>query len=313
MDAIVLRGVTKRFGETTAVDEIDLTVEAGEAYGFLGPNGAGKSTTINVLLGFTRAIEGRAEVFGRDSWRESTAVRERTGVLPEGYDLYGRLTAREHIDLAADLQGTDDDPNEILERVGLDPDDRGRRVSGFSTGMRQRLALGMALVGDPDLLVLDEPSSGLDPNGMASLRRIVREELQRGTTVFFSSHILDQVEGVCDRVGILRDGRLITEDTVDGLRTSMGAESRIEVLVDDPQPVDFHDIDGVTGHSVADATVRVACRDPAAKADVIRRIEDAGMDARDVKIRDASLEDLFAAYTDREAVESRETILEGRP
>jgi len=312
MSVISLRDVTKRYGETTAVDGLDLTVEEGEAYGFLGPNGAGKSTTINVLLGFAKATDGSAEVFGHDAWSDATAVRERTGILPEGYDLYGRLTAREHIELANDLQGADDDPDAVLERVGLDPEDRDRRVGGFSTGMTQRTALGMALVGEPDLLVLDEPSSGLDPNGMAELREIVGEELDRGATVFFSSHILDQVEGVCDRVGILRDGELIAEDTVDGLRTSMGAESRIELRVDDLQPVEFDDIAGVTGHTVAESTVRVSVTDPGAKADVIRRVEDAGMEASDVKIRDASLEDLFAAYTEREGAEGKRPAMEGR-
>ncbi|QPV61317.1 ABC transporter ATP-binding protein [Halosimplex litoreum] len=308
MAVINLDRVTKEYGRTTAVDGLDLEVESGEAYGFLGPNGAGKSTTINVLLGFSKATGGRAEVFGRDAWGESTAVRERTGILPEGYALYDRLTGREHIELANDLQGADDDPDAILERVGLDPEDRDRRAGGYSTGMTQRTALGMALVGDPDLLVLDEPSSGLDPNGMADLRGIVREELDRGTTVFFSSHILDQVEGVCDWVGILRDGELIAEDTVGGLRRSMSAESRIEVRVDEPRSVAFDGIGGVTGHSVDGTTLRVRCRDPGAKGDVIRRIEDSGMEMRDIKIQDASLEDLFAAYTDYESGESENRI-----
>ncbi|WP_436908837.1 ATP-binding cassette domain-containing protein [Halosimplex marinum] len=312
MAVINLDGVTKTYGGTTAVEDLDLEVEAGEAYGFLGPNGAGKSTTINVMLGYATATEGSATVFGLDAGRESTAVRERTGILPEGYALYDRLTGREHIELANDLQGADDDPDAVLERVGLAPEDRDRRVGGYSTGMTQRTALGMALVGDPDLLVLDEPSSGLDPNGMVDLRGIVREELDRGTTVFFSSHILDQVEGLCDRVGILRDGELIAEDTLAGLRGSLGAESRVAVHVDEVRPVEFDDIEGVTGRTTDDGTLRVRCRDPAAKAAVIRRVESAGMAAEDVTVRDPSLEDLFAAYTDRESG-SGTAVAEGRP
>jgi len=313
MSVINLDGVTKAYGGTTAVDDLDLAVESGEAYGFLGPNGAGKSTTINVMLGYATATAGSATVFGLDAERESTEIRERTGILPEGYALYDRLTGREHLELANDLQGADEDPDALLERVGLDPEDRDRRVGGYSTGMTQRTALGMALVGDPDLLVLDEPSSGLDPNGMADLRGIVRDELDRGTTVFFSSHILDQVEGVCDRVGILRDGQLIAEDTVAGLRQSLGAESHVTVHVDEVRPVEFDDIEGVTGRSTDDRTVRVRCRDPTAKADVIRRVESAGMAAEDVTVTDPSLEDLFAAYTDREAARSEAAVAEGRP
>src|SRR6056297_3406256 len=193
MAAIRTSGLTKRYdggllgSDVTAVDGLDLVVEEGEVYGFLGPNGAGKSTTIDVLLDYARPTAGTATVLGHDANAESEAVSERVGVLPEGYGLYDRLTGRRNLEFALDWRGADDDPDRLLDRVGLDADDAARPVGDYSKGMTQRVALAMVLVGDPDLLVLDEPSSGLDPNGIRLLREIVREQAAQGTTVFFSS------------------------------------------------------------------------------------------------------------------------------
>ena len=208
MTAIELDDVHKSFGDVRALRGVDLEVEEGEVFGFLGPNGAGKSTTINILLDFVRPDQGDVRVLDQDAGESTVAVRERTGVLPEGFDLYKRLTAREHLRFAIESKDSDQKPYPLLERVGLE-DAIDRKAGGFSTGMRQRLALAMALVGDPELLILDEPTSGLDPNGARELREIVEAEAADGTTVFFSSHILGQVEAVCDRVGIIRDGELV--------------------------------------------------------------------------------------------------------
>ncbi|MFD1641698.1 ABC transporter ATP-binding protein [Halohasta litorea] len=224
MAAIQLTDLTKRYGDHLAVDGVDLTIELGEVFGFLGPNGAGKSTTINILLDFIRPTGGTATVLGYDAQREPRAVHERVGVLPEGYSLYDRLTGREHLRLAGRLNGCSVDVETVLDRIGLAPADAERPAGTYSTGMSQRLALGMATVGDPDLLVLDEPTSGLDPHGVSLLKRLVRAEADRGTTVFFSSHVLDHVEAVCDRVGILDTGRLIAVDTINGLREAVSAE-----------------------------------------------------------------------------------------
>ncbi|WP_227375288.1 ATP-binding cassette domain-containing protein [Haladaptatus halobius] len=163
MPAIELDGVTKRFGNVVA-----LRVEEGEVFGFLGPNGAGKSTTIDILLDYVRPTTGTARVFGRDAQRETRAVHERVGVLPDAYHAYDHLTARQHVAFVVESRGADDDPDELLHRVGI-LDAADRRVEGFSKGMRQRFVLGMALVGDPDLLVLDEPTTGLDPNGALAM------------------------------------------------------------------------------------------------------------------------------------------------
>ena len=301
MAAIELDGVEKSFGDVRALRGLDLDVQDGEIFGFLGPNGAGKSTTINVLLDFIRPDSGSVRVLGRDARDDSVAVRERTGVLPEGFDVYERLTAREHVQFAIDSKGADDDPYPILERVGL-ADAAGRKAGGFSTGMRQRLALAMALVGDPELLVLDEPSSGLDPNGARELREIVESEAANGTTVFFSSHILGQVEAVCDRVGIIREGELVAVDTIEGLRENVGGGSTLVVEVDsvpDDAEHKLKSLDGVSEVAVDGTTLRITCEDDM-KMEAIQELESQGADVSDFSTEEAPLEDLFAAYTEDE-------------
>ncbi|WP_436923703.1 ABC transporter ATP-binding protein [Halosimplex amylolyticum] len=297
MSAIEAEGVTKRFGDVTAVEDLTLSVEQGEVFGFLGPNGAGKSTTINVLLGFLEPTAGSARVLGSDVTEEGRAVRERIGLLPEAFDGVPNLSAREHVEIAIRTKGADDDPDAILDRVGLDPDDARRSADDYSTGMHRRMGLAIALVGDPDLLVLDEPSAGLDPNGVQLVRDIVREEAERGATVFFSSHILDEVERVSDRVAILQDGRLTAVNSVENLRAELGMGAVVEATVDDPvDPDPVAAVDGVTDVTVADSIVRVACATPRAKMPALREIDRVSTVA-DVTIEEASLEDLFEAYT----------------
>jgi ABC-2 type transport system ATP-binding protein len=301
MAAIELDGVTKQFGDVTALSGVDLTVEEGEIFGFLGPNGAGKSTTINVLLDFIRPTAGHARVLGYDAQAESVAVRERTGVLPEGYQVYDRLTGRQHVSFVVDSKETDDDPMDILDRVGL-AGAADRKAGGYSKGMAQRLVLGMSLVGDPDLLILDEPTTGLDPNGAREMREIIRAERDRGATVFFSSHILAEVEAVCDRVGILQDGSLVAVDTVDALRDDAGSDSRLEVSVEtvtDDALAATRSTDGVSSVTVDDGTVSVACRDDA-KLPALNALDHNGARVLDFTTAESSLEDLFVAYTSDE-------------
>jgi len=300
MPAIETDGLTRRFGDLTAVDALDLTVEDGEVFGFLGPNGAGKSTTINMLLGFLRPSEGSATVLGRDAAGQSRAVRQRTGLLPEGFELYENLTGREHVVSAIETKGADDDPDHLIERVGLEPEAARRRAGGYSKGMTQRLALAVALVGNPDLLILDEPSSGLDPKGAKLLREIVREEADRGATVFFSSHILGQVEQVCDRVGIMSQGEMVAVDTIDALRDEMGAESLVAAEVDgSPDAEAVAAVDGVREVTVGDSGghVEIACTQPRAKMPALRALDDAAT-VTDIAVEDASLEALFEQYTE---------------
>lgn len=298
MTVIELTEVTKHYGSATAISDLSFSVAEGEVFGFLGPNGAGKSTTINVLLGYARPSSGTIGVLGTTRGRELVTAKERVGVLPEQCDVFERMSGRQHVRFAIRAKHGDDDPDALLERVGIG-DAGGRRASSYSTGMRQRLLLAMALAGNPELLVLDEPSTGLDPHGVRIMREIVREERDRGTAVFFSSHILSQVEAVADRVGILDNGDLVALDSVEGLRSAVGAVARLVVTVDQT-PVDALDavsrIEGVTDVSNQETTVFVSC-DAAAKFPALEAIADSGAVIRDVVSQEPALEDLFVAYT----------------
>ena len=300
MSAIETAALTKRFGETVAVDELELVVEEGEVFGFLGPNGAGKSTTINMLLDFMRPSDGEAYVLGMGAQTDSEAIRSRVGVLAEGIDLYGRLTGVRHLELAIDWADGDETPTSLLERVGLSSADAERRVGGYSKGMKQRLAIAMALAGDPELLIFDEPSSGLDPNGIRTMRELVADAAADGATVFFSSHDLGQVEAVCDRVGILNDGELVAVDTIDGLREAIGARSELRLRVGAEPDVDVRSVEGVEDVAFDDGLLRITCEDTRAKARSIGRLLEADVDVIDVDTASAALEDVFAMYTDDE-------------
>ena len=299
MVAIDAEAVSKRYGTETALDRVDLEVEEGETFGFLGPNGAGKSTFINVLLDFVTPSQGTVEIFGHDCQREGVAARDRIGVLPGGSSVFARLPGRQHIEYAIRSKDADDDPIDVLDRVGI-REAADRKATGYSKGMAQRLVLGMALVGDPDLLILDEPSTGLDPNGAAEMRQILREENDRGATIFFSSHILEQVEAVCDRVGILQNGELVAVDTIEGLRQSMGGGTKLVITVDNLQNGTIERIRGVEGVETAvaeeDSTIEVTCTNDA-KMDVVVELHSAGVDVVNFRTEEASLEDMFIEYT----------------
>ncbi len=305
MAAIELQGVTKTFGSVTAVADLDLTVEEGEIFGFLGPNGAGKTTTIDLMLDFIRPDRGSITVLGEPVRADPRTIRERTGVLPEGATVWDRLTARQHLEFAIESKGADDDPEALLHRVGI-PDAIDRKAGGYSKGMAQRLLLAIALVGEPDLLILDEPSTGLDPNGAREMREIVREENARGATVFFSSHILGQVEAVCDRVGIMRQGQMVAVDSIEGLRQSMGGDTTLRVRVDRAPDAAIDAIEAVSGvnevsvEQEATNTV-IVVRGDGSKTAVLGALEDEGAEVIDFRTEETSLDELFHAYTtDRE-------------
>jgi len=297
--AIQTTELTKRYGEDVlAVDDVDLTVYEGEIFGFLGPNGAGKSTTIDVIMDYVRPTAGSATVLGFDAQQETRAIHERVGILPDGYGLYDRLSGRKHLEYAISLKRASDDVDDLLDRVGLDKTAAERVVGGYSKGMMQRLALAIALVGDPELLILDEPSSGLDPNGVRLVREIARDHADQGKTVFFSSHILSQVEAVCDRVGILNRGQLVAVDSIDGLRDALGTGSTVTLTVDAvPDSLTLAAIDGVSDVAVDHRTIHVQVDEATAKVNVIDRARSDGAAVLDVTIEESSLEDLFSAYT----------------
>jgi ABC-2 type transport system ATP-binding protein len=301
MAAIELNGVSKQYGNLTAVQNLDLRIPEGEIFGFLGPNGAGKSTTINIILDFVKPTAGQASVLGMNCQKQGKQLRQRIGVLPEGYDVYDRLTGRQHLEFAIESKNATNDPQRLLERVGI-TDAADRKAGGYSKGMAQRLTLAMALVGDPDLLILDEPTTGLDPNGARQIREIIREENRNGTTVFFSSHILGQVEAVCDRVGILREGQLVADDSIEGLRDNVpGGESLVVegTGFTDSVVTSIRAMEGVESvdERQPGEVLSISLTSAASKTTVLSKIEDAGATVSDFSTEEASLEDLFAAYT----------------
>lgn len=216
--AIETRGLTRWFGDHLALDHLDLRIERGEVFGFLGPNGAGKSTTIRLLLDLVRPSEGSAAILGFDCQRETLEVRRRVGYLPGELRLYGGMTGRDTLALFARLRGDEGAlarSHEIAAELDLDLD---RKASAYSKGNRQKLGVLLALLGEPQVLLLDEPTSGLDPLVQRAVWGILRREADRGTTVFFSSHVMSEVEVTCERVGILRQGRLAAVEPVAALK-----------------------------------------------------------------------------------------------
>jgi ABC-2 type transport system ATP-binding protein len=218
-DAVIrTQALTKRYGSVPALTDLALEVRRGEIFGFLGPNGAGKSTTIRILLGFLHPTAGRARVLDLDAETESVEIRRRTGYLPGGVAIYGSLTGGDALSYLADLQGH---PayrrDELTERLKLSRADLKRRVRDYSRGMRQKLGVIQALQHDPELAILDEPTEGLDPLIQHAFYGVLEDLRSAGRTIFFSSHVLSEVERVCDRVAIIRAGRLMTVQGVDEL------------------------------------------------------------------------------------------------
>ena len=225
--AISVSGLVKTFGPTRALDDLNLDVQTGEVHGFLGPNGAGKSTTIRILLGLLRADSGTARLLGGDPWKDTASLHRRLAYVPGDVNLWPNLTGGEVIDLLGRLRGglRKQRREELLERFELDPRKKGRT---YSKGNRQKVALVAALSSDVELLILDEPTSGLDPLMEAVFQDCINDERERGRTVLLSSHILAEVEALCDRVSIIRNGHCVETGTLSDLRhltrTSISAE-----------------------------------------------------------------------------------------
>jgi beta-exotoxin I transport system ATP-binding protein len=288
--ALETTGLTKSFGETIAVDRLDLRVEPGEVFGFLGPNGAGKTTTIRLLLDLQHPSFGSARVLGLDSRRDSVAIHARCGYLPGELELYPRMTGRRLLDRFAAARGGCDMSvrDRLVERFEVTLD---RRVRELSKGNRQKLGIVLAFMHRPELLVLDEPTSGLDPLMQDEFHRLLRETTAEGRTVFLSSHELDEVQRVADRVAIIRDGRLVVTDTVERLRQQ--APQTIQLRFSAPVPAAvFENLDGVRHVSVdGDHVILQASGE---LAPLLRVIAD--HDPVEMVARQADLDELFLTY-----------------
>ncbi|MCP4593553.1 MAG: ABC transporter ATP-binding protein [bacterium] len=285
----------KRYGATEVLHGIDLRVPAGSLYGFLGPNGAGKTTAIRVLLGLLRASGGRATVLGRDAWRDGPRLRAELSHLPGDIRWYDYLTGKATLAMLDAVRGTNSvtEARRLADVFGLD---LGKRVRDFSRGMKQKLGLIQALMHQPKLLVLDEPTASLDPLVRESLNTELRQVVRDGRTVLFSSHSLQEVEALCDWVGILREGRLVEQDRIESLRTR--ALRRVEITFEDAQPT-RPTPDGLHVGRKADSRLEGSW------VGSIQPLLDwlAGQRVRDVSITPPDLADLFLAYysdTERE-------------
>jgi ABC-2 type transport system ATP-binding protein len=229
---VEIRGLVKRYGDLVAVDHVDLTVRAGDVYGYLGPNGAGKTTSLRMMLGLIQPTAGTVRLFGRDPLRSVRALDGVAGFV-EAPKFYPYLTGRRNLELLAAFDGGDA-PSRIdgvLEAVELADRDRDK-VGGYSHGMRQRLGIAAALLRDPRLLLLDEPATGLDPAGMRDMRRLVRRLADEGMTVLLSSHLMNEVEELCNRVAIVRSGAIVYEGEIADLKREAGATYRLRTTDD---------------------------------------------------------------------------------
>lgn len=298
--AIELRGLTKRFGNTVALDHVDLVVRPGVVFGFLGQNGAGKTTALRILSGLARPSEGSAQVLGHDVTRSTDAVRARIGFLPDVPGFYPWMTAREYLEFAGRLFGLDPSTlatraEDLLEMAGLASVKT--RVGGFSRGMKQRLGIAQALINAPSLLMLDEPTSALDPIGRREVLEMVAS-LRGRTTVFFSTHILADVERVCDAAAILERGRVIASADIAEL-TARAAANRLLVEVEGDGSVASlqRELAGrawVKSLEADERSLRVTANDlAAAQREIPAAIAAAGMALRRFEIEEASLEDVF--------------------
>jgi ABC-2 type transport system ATP-binding protein len=243
MEIINIRHLTKRFGPLAALNDISLEVNQGEVFGYIGPNGAGKTTTIRVLLGILKATEGAAALFGMDAWKDAVEIHKRIAYVPGDVSLWPNMTGGEVIDLFASLGRSFDKPrrDQLLERFDLDPT---KKCRTYSKGNRQKVALVSALASDAELYILDEPTSGLDPLMEQSFQSCVTELKKEGKSVFLSSHILSEVEKLCDKIAIIREGQIVETGTLSEMRHL----TRISMTLDTERPIEgLARINGVYG------------------------------------------------------------------
>ncbi len=298
-DAIVISHLTKSFKDTLAVSDVSFAVRRGEVFGFLGPNGAGKTTTIKAMLGLIAPDSGTVRINGHDVQTDGIAARTTVSFLPERVAFYENLTPVQTLRFFCGLR--QQDPAQIpglLHDVGLEKA-ADRKVGTFSKGMVQLLGIAQAMIGHPSIYILDEPSSGLDPRWVKVIRDKITQLNEAGATVIFSSHILSEVESLCDRVAIIDKGRLVAQDTVDNLGKVVAAQPRLEATIpglNGKTPGALASLPGVTVVSAKGDVLTVTC-DPSLRSKVVRVLEEAGYAIKDIRTIETSLEDVFMRLT----------------
>lgn len=295
MPVIATRRLSKRFGRTLAVDDLSLRVEEGQVFGFLGPNGSGKTTTIGMLLGIVTPSAGEVSLFGLKGRKSLHEARQRIGATLDLASFYPYLTGRDNLRIVANLKGArPEHVDEVLRRVGLQ-ERRRTRFDKYSLGMKQRLAVGAALLGEPELLVLDEPMNGLDPDGMREMREIIADLAGRGRTIFLSSHLLNEVERSCTHVAILSRGRIVRQASVRDLLTT---GLTVEIEADEPERLRLAALEyaGTASASRSGAAVLVRLEDEDV-ASLNRFLADRGIYASRISPHKLSLEEAFMEAT----------------
>jgi ABC-2 type transport system ATP-binding protein len=292
--AISIRGLTKRYGSLIALNDLNLDVVQGEVLGFLGLNGAGKTTAIRLLLDLLRPTSGRASIFGHDCWRDSLAARARVGYLPGELGIYPDLTGLEVLNFLAGLRRArvnQQRRQELVERLELPQRDLRRKLRQYSTGMKRKLGIIQALESDPPLLILDEPTESLDPLMQESFYALLHEAKQRGRTVFMSSHVLSEVERVCDRIALLRKGELVLLSGVEALRRLTARRVRVRFSRDVAAPPR----ELPPGHEFLEIAPRLWRLDVTGPLGPLLAAL-AGLPVADLEVREARLEDVVLKY-----------------
>jgi ABC-2 type transport system ATP-binding protein len=299
-EAIAVNGLVKNFGKVRALDGLDLTVAEGEVHGFLGPNGAGKSTTIRILLGLVRADSGTVRLLGGDPWTDAVDLHRQIAYVPGDVTLWPSLTGGETIDMLARMRGGIDESRrrDLVERFDLDPTKRART---YSKGNRQKVSLVSAFASHARLLMLDEPSSGLDPLMENVFQQCVADARDRGVTVLLSSHILAETEALCQRVTIIRAGRTVETGTLESMRHLSRTSIKAEMI---GEPADIAGISGVEDVSLDGHTLHAQV-DAGSLGEVIRALGDAGV--RSLVSQPPTLEDLFLRHYDTAASSDHES------
>jgi ABC-2 type transport system ATP-binding protein len=292
---IETRALTKRFREVLAVDSLNMQIRKGEIYGFLGPNGAGKSTTIKMVMGLFRPTSGEAFINGRPVNGSGVDIRKSIGFLPERISFYDNLTPVQTLNFFCELRGVDESvvPS-LIKDVGLE-DAAGRKVGTFSKGMTQLLGIAQAMIGNPSIYILDEPTGGLDARWVKMVRDKLQALHEQGATIVFSSHILSEVEALCDRVAIINKGKLVVEDTIENISEHLKIRHRLWIRspgLNNRLPPWIHDIKDVENATVKDDTLTVTCGE-AARLDVMIAMKEKGLKIADFKTLDPSLEEAF--------------------
>ncbi|MGE8022030.1 ATP-binding cassette domain-containing protein [Peribacillus frigoritolerans] len=289
MSVLKTTDLTKKFGKFTALNGVNIEVNKGEVFGFIGPNGAGKSTTIRVLLGILKATDGEARIFGKDAWKDAVEIHKRIAYVPGDVNLWPNLTGGEVIDLFVELRGTNNKSRreELIKKFDLDPS---KKCGTYSKGNRQKVALIAAFSSDADLYILDEPTSGLDPLMERVFQECVMDAKNEGKSILLSSHILSEVERLCDKVGIIRQGQIIETGTLDQLRHL----TRTSLLVETKQPIPaLGNVNGVRDIVMKDQALSFQV-DTDELDNVMKYISQFGI----VKLESAppTLEDLFMSH-----------------